>query len=110
MDGRNDHCPGQSELTETIFENRFMHVPAYLHGAQCQRPNCCRQWRVNLSATVMATDLRASALVLAGLAATSQTLSSGHQLTVYDGLVDKLRGVGAVLVDLLITLMFKGSL
>ena len=93
---------GQSELTETIFENRFMHVPELIRmGAQIDvnGRSAVVTGVNNLSgATVMATDLRASAsLVLAGLAATSQTqvLRVYHLDRGYDGLVDKLRGVGA---------------
>ncbi len=93
---------GQSVLTETIFENRFMHVPELIRmGAQIEvngRSAIVNGVQHLSGATVMATDLRASAsLVLAGLASASQTqvLRVYHLDRGYDGLVDKLRNVGA---------------
>jgi UDP-N-acetylglucosamine 1-carboxyvinyltransferase len=95
--------PGKSEVEETIFENRFMHVPelnrlgadirvdggrASIHG----KPNCYS------GATVMATDLRASAsLVLAGLAAKGKTAIRRiyHLDRGYERLEDKLAPLGA---------------
>jgi len=69
---------GASMITETIFENRFMHVPElsrmgadiHLHGGTAM----VRGVDALRGAPVMATDLRASAsLVLAGLAAAGET-------------------------------------
>ena len=93
---------GSAVISETIFENRFMHVnelvrlgakidvdghTAVVHGVP------------QLSgATVMATDLRASAsLVIAGLVADGQTLVDRiyHLDRGYDRMEAKLRGVGA---------------
>ena len=93
---------GTAVVTETIFENRFMHVnelvrlgaridvdghTAVVHGVQ------------QLSgATVMATDLRASAcLVIAGLVAKGQTVVERiyHLDRGYDQMETKLRGIGA---------------
>jgi len=93
---------GVSKVTETIFENRFMHVPelnrmganisvdghtALLTGVE------------KLSgATVMATDLRASAsLVLAGLVASGETIVDRiyHLDRGYEYIEKKLGGVGA---------------
>ena len=69
---------GDSEICETIFENRFMHVPELRRmGAKIDlNGNLARICGVDglRGAPVMATDLRASvALVLAGLAADGQT-------------------------------------
>jgi UDP-N-acetylglucosamine 1-carboxyvinyltransferase len=93
---------GASKVSETIFENRFMHVnelvrlgakievdghTAVLHGVE------------KLSgATVMATDLRASAsLVIAGLVADGETVVDRiyHLDRGYDQMEAKLRGIGA---------------
>jgi UDP-N-acetylglucosamine 1-carboxyvinyltransferase len=69
---------GQSTICETIFENRFMHVAELNRmGAHIKVSDACAcvEGVVGLSgATVMATDLRASAcLVLAGLVAEGET-------------------------------------
>jgi UDP-N-acetylglucosamine 1-carboxyvinyltransferase len=70
---------GASMITETIFENRFMHVPELarmganinVHGASA----LVRGVRRLMGAPVMATDLRASvSLVVAGLAAAGETV------------------------------------
>lgn len=93
---------GTAKVTETIFENRFMHVnelvrlgakievdghTAVVHGVQ------------QLSgATVMATDLRASAsLVIAGLVADGETVVERiyHLDRGYDQMETKLRSIGA---------------
>ncbi|MGY4830825.1 UDP-N-acetylglucosamine 1-carboxyvinyltransferase [Sphaerotilaceae bacterium SBD11-9] len=93
---------GTAKVTETIFENRFMHVnelvrlgakievdghTAVVHGVQ------------QLSgATVMATDLRASAsLVIAGLVADGETTVERiyHLDRGYDQMETKLRSIGA---------------
>jgi UDP-N-acetylglucosamine 1-carboxyvinyltransferase len=93
---------GQSAITETIFENRFMHVNELLRmGADIRvRGNTAVVRGVpSLSgAPVMATDLRASAsLVLAGLAAEGTTRVSRiyHLDRGYEALEVKLRGLGA---------------
>jgi UDP-N-acetylglucosamine 1-carboxyvinyltransferase len=95
--------PGESHLEENIFENRFMHVPelnrmgahidvqghlAVIHGKQ----GCYD------GATVMATDLRASAsLVLAGLCARGETSVRRiyHLDRGYESLEKKLASLGA---------------
>lgn len=93
---------GASMMTETIFENRFMHVPELarmganitIHGA-----SALIRGVKNLSgAPVMATDLRASvSLVLAGLAATGETIVNRiyHLDRGYENLVEKLSNCGA---------------
>jgi UDP-N-acetylglucosamine 1-carboxyvinyltransferase len=89
-------------LTETIFENRYMHVPELQRmGADIQiegRTAIVRGPTRLTGATVMATDLRASAsLVLAGLIADGKTeiLRIYHLDRGYDRLDKKLRGLGA---------------
>lgn len=69
---------GSSVVTETVFENRFMHVPELIRmGADIEVAGRAAHVRgvASLSgAPVMATDLRASAgLILAGLAAEGET-------------------------------------
>jgi UDP-N-acetylglucosamine 1-carboxyvinyltransferase len=69
---------GESVMTETIFENRFMHVPELLRmGAQIEirgRSAVVHGMDRLDGASVMATDLRASAsLVIAGLIAEGET-------------------------------------
>jgi UDP-N-acetylglucosamine 1-carboxyvinyltransferase len=93
---------GASQIRETIFENRFMHVAELLRlGARIDiNGNLATVHGVpELSgATVMATDLRASAsLMLAGLAARGRTeiLRIYHLDRGYEHLAEKLRGVGA---------------
>jgi UDP-N-acetylglucosamine 1-carboxyvinyltransferase len=93
---------GTSRIRETIFENRFMHVPELARmGAQIEiRGNTATVSGVATlqGASVMATDLRASAsLVLAGLAAEGHTevLRLHHLDRGYEHLVEKLRGLGA---------------
>ncbi len=96
---------GQSRITETIFENRFMHAAelgrmgariftdgstAVIRGVPCYQ-----------GAPVMASDLRASAaLVLAGLAARGRTEISRvyHLDRGYECLERKLAGLGANIV------------
>ncbi|MFQ6018738.1 MAG: UDP-N-acetylglucosamine 1-carboxyvinyltransferase [Kiloniellaceae bacterium] len=93
---------GASMMTETIFENRFMHVPELtrmgadisVHGASAMvrgRPRLA-------GAEVMATDLRASvSLVLAALAADGETLVNRvyHLDRGYERVEDKLAACGA---------------
>jgi UDP-N-acetylglucosamine 1-carboxyvinyltransferase len=93
---------GVAKVSETIFENRFMHVNELLRlGANIQIDGhtAVVQGVPRLSgATVMATDLRASAsLVIAGLVAEGETVVDRiyHLDRGYDRMEDKLRGVGA---------------
>jgi UDP-N-acetylglucosamine 1-carboxyvinyltransferase len=93
---------GRSVLTETIFENRLMHVPELRRmGARIEtRSNTAVvDGSDSLSgASVMATDLRASAsLVVAGLVANGETLVRRvyHLDRGYEQIETKLAGVGA---------------
>ncbi len=93
---------GTSTVTETIFENRFMHVNEMLRlGAKIQIEGkvAVMEGVEKLSgATVMATDLRASAsLVIAGLVAEGETMVDRiyHLDRGYDQMEAKLRGIGA---------------
>ncbi len=93
---------GAARVTETIFENRFMHVNELLRlGARIDVEGhlALVQGVPALSgATVMATDLRASAsLVIAGLVAEGQTVVDRiyHLDRGYDRMEAKLRGIGA---------------
>jgi len=93
---------GTSVIAERIFENRFLHASEMMrmganisiegHTATVRGPSA-------LSGTVVqASDLRASAgLVLAGLVASGETLIERvyHIDRGYEGIVEKLRGVGA---------------
>src|SRR3984893_4410807 len=93
---------GAAMITETIFENRFMHVPELcrmraninVHGASAM----VRGVGQLTGAPVMATDLRASvSLVLAGLGATGETIINRvyHLDRGYERLEDKLAACGA---------------
>jgi UDP-N-acetylglucosamine 1-carboxyvinyltransferase len=93
---------GAAMITETIFENRFMHVPELcrmganinVHGASAM----VRGVPELTGAQVMATDLRASvSLVLAGLAATGETIVNRvyHLDRGYERLEEKLAACGA---------------
>ena len=93
---------GASMVTETIFENRFMHVPELnrmgarinVHGASA----IVRGVPALSGAPVMATDLRASlSLVLAGLAATGETVVNRvyHLDRGYEAVEQKLAACGA---------------
>ena len=94
---------GASMVTETIFENRFMHVPELLRmGANINvhgHASAIVRGVDKLSgAQVMATDLRASfALILAGLIAEGETTVNRvyHLDRGYEKLEEKLKGVGA---------------
>jgi UDP-N-acetylglucosamine 1-carboxyvinyltransferase len=93
---------GTSVITETVFDNRFMHVNELLRmGANIKVVgNAAFVQGVPqlLGAPVMATDLRASAsLVLAGLAASGMTTVSRvyHLDRGYEALDKKLLGLGA---------------
>ncbi|OUI87553.1 UDP-N-acetylglucosamine 1-carboxyvinyltransferase [Acetobacter sp. DmW_043] len=93
---------GASMLTETIFENRFMHVPELVrmgarinvHGSSA----IIRGVKLLSGAPVMATDLRASfSLILAGLAAQGETTLSRvyHLDRGYEAVERKLAACGA---------------
>ena len=93
---------GASMVTETIFENRFMHVPELnrmgarinVHGASA----IVRGVYAMSGAPVMATDLRASvSLVVAGLAARGETVVNRvyHLDRGYEALEQKLAACGA---------------
>ena len=93
---------GASMITETIFENRFMHVPELarmganinVHGASA----LVRGVPALIGAPVMATDLRASvSLVVAGLVAAGETVINRvyHLDRGYERLEEKLARCGA---------------
>jgi UDP-N-acetylglucosamine 1-carboxyvinyltransferase len=93
---------GAAMITETVFENRFMHVPELcrmganinVHGASAIVRGVPRL----SGAPVMATDLRASvSLVLAGLAAQGETVINRvyHLDRGYERLEEKLAACGA---------------
>ena len=89
-------------VTETIFENRFMHVPELNRmGADITvqgNSAIVRGVKSLKGAEVMATDLRASvALVLAGLVAEGETTVNRiyHLERGYENIVDKLSACGA---------------
>ena len=93
---------GSSMVTETIFENRFMHVNELVRlGASIHvdgRTAMIDGVQQLSGATVMATDLRASAsLVIAGLVADGETLVDRiyHLDRGYDQMEEKLRAIGA---------------
>ncbi|WOB09190.1 UDP-N-acetylglucosamine 1-carboxyvinyltransferase [Piscinibacter gummiphilus] len=93
---------GTARITETIFENRYMHVNELVRlGAKIEVDGhtAVVQGVPQLSgATVMATDLRASAsLVIAGLVADGETVVDRiyHLDRGYDQMETKLRGIGA---------------
>jgi UDP-N-acetylglucosamine 1-carboxyvinyltransferase len=93
---------GVSSITENIFENRFMHVPELVRmGANLEekgRTVIVRGIERFQGASVMATDLRASAcLVLAGLNASGYTEVRRiyHLDRGYEGLEKKLNALGA---------------
>jgi UDP-N-acetylglucosamine 1-carboxyvinyltransferase len=98
----NTIAEGTARVTETIFENRFMHVNEMVRlGAKIDIDGhtAVMQGVERLSgATVMATDLRASAsLVIAGLIADGETIVDRiyHLDRGYDQMESKLRGIGA---------------
>jgi len=95
---------GQSFLEETIFENRYMHVPELRRmGAEIEvhgRSAIVKGPAKLSGAQVMATDLRASmSLVLAGLVAEGETevMRVYHLDRGYERLEEKLSGVGATI-------------
>src|SRR5687768_17464965 len=95
-------CQGAGMVTETIFENRFMHVPELCRmGANITVHNgsaIIRGVPKLTGAEVMATDLRASvALVLAALVAEGDTIINRiyHLDRGYENIVEKLQSCGA---------------
>jgi UDP-N-acetylglucosamine 1-carboxyvinyltransferase len=93
---------GASVLTETIFENRYMHVPELARmGADIQvkgRTAVVKGVNRLVGAPVMATDLRASmSLIIAGLVADGETQVARvyHLDRGYERLEEKLSAVGA---------------
>jgi UDP-N-acetylglucosamine 1-carboxyvinyltransferase len=95
-------APGLSVITETVFENRFMHVPELLRmraDIRIEGSGAIVRGVNSLSgAPVMATDLRASAaLILAGLVARGQTEISRtyHLERGYERIEEKLSKLGA---------------
>ena len=95
---------GTSEVVETVFENRFMHVREMNRmGADIQtegRTAILKGGRPMLGTTVIATDLRAgAALVLAALASEgTTTVNEIHHIERgYANFTEKLAGLGAVI-------------
>ena len=93
---------GTSIITETIFENRFMHIPELIRmGGKAEiegNTAICHGVDHLSGAEVMATDLRASiSLVLAGCIASGETIVDRiyHIDRGYEHIEDKLRGLGA---------------
>ncbi len=98
----NAAASGVGTITETVFENRFMHVHELRRmGADIRLEGntaICREVERMTGAPVMATDLRASAgLVLAGLVAEGTTEVSRiyHVDRGYDRIEERLTGLGA---------------
>ena len=95
-------CKGTSEIEETIYENRFMHIE-YLNkmGANITTKDRIATIHGKTPLTgqeVIATDLRAGAsLVIAGLIANNTTTIEKveHILRGYEGIIEKLINVGA---------------
>ncbi len=93
---------GTSTITETIFENRFMHIPELIRmGGRAEiegNTAICHGVEKLSGAEVMATDLRASiSLVLAGCIANGETVVDRiyHIDRGYEHIEDKLRALGA---------------
>ncbi len=101
-------CHGQSVLTETVFENRFMHASELARlGAHLRVENNVALIDGGFplcGSTVKSTDLRAgAALMLAGLISEGETIlqdPSGHIERGYQDLPQKLRALGAVIEEL----------
>ncbi len=100
----NSIAEGVGVITETVFENRFMHVQEMQRmGADIQLESntaICKGIEQLTGAPVMATDLRASAsLVLAGLVAKGETLVDRiyHIDRGYDHIEEKLAQLGATI-------------
>ncbi|WP_058958041.1 UDP-N-acetylglucosamine 1-carboxyvinyltransferase [Pantoea anthophila] len=93
---------GTGVITETIFENRFMHIPELIrmggHAEIESNTAICHGVQTLSGAQVMATDLRASAsLVLAGCIAEGTTFVDRiyHIDRGYEHIEDKLKAMGA---------------
>ena len=93
---------GTGSVTETVFENRFMHIQEFVRlGASIQLEGntaIIKGVERMTGAPVMATDLRASAsLILAGLVAQGETVVDRiyHIDRGYDHIEEKLAGLGA---------------
>lgn len=93
---------GSSRIKETIFENRFMHIPELIRmGGKAEiegNTAFCHGVEHLSGAEVMATDLRASiSLVLAGCIATGETIVDRiyHIDRGYEHIEEKLRSLGA---------------
>ena len=93
---------GTGSVTETVFENRFMHIQEFMRlgaNVHLEGNTMIIQGVPNLNgAQVMATDLRASAsLILAGLVARGETVVDRiyHIDRGYDHIEEKLAGLGA---------------
>jgi UDP-N-acetylglucosamine 1-carboxyvinyltransferase len=93
---------GSATITETIFENRFMHVPELQRmGANIRLEGntaFCGETKSLSGAQVMATDLRASAsLILTGIVAQGETVVDRiyHVDRGYQRIEDKLSALGA---------------
>ncbi|QIM63504.1 UDP-N-acetylglucosamine 1-carboxyvinyltransferase [Pasteurellaceae bacterium Orientalotternb1] len=93
---------GTSKITETIFENRFMHIPELIRmGAKAEiegNTAICYGVETLSGAEVMATDLRASiSLVLAGCIANGETIVDRiyHIDRGYENIETKLQKLGA---------------
>ena len=98
----NSIADGQATITETIFENRFMHIPELARmGAELSLEGntvISKGVKSLTGANLMATDLRASAsLVLAGLAAQGTTTIERvyHLDRGYETIEEKLKLLGA---------------
>lgn len=95
-------CNGKSKITETIWENRFMHIPYLVEmGADITVKNqtATITGPTNLiGKDIKATDLRAgAAMIAAGLIAEGTTTISDieHVLRGYENIIEKLTKVGA---------------
>ena len=93
---------GESQISENIFENRFMHVQelARLGANIIPNGNTCKISGISKleGTTVMASDLRASvSLVIAGICANGQTTIERvyHLFRGYENVVAKLQAIGA---------------
>ncbi len=98
------HTDGVSTITETIFENRFMHVSELLRmGADISTKSNTAVIKGSehlAGAEVMATDLRASvSLIIAGLAASGHTIVNRvyHLDRGYERIEEKLAACGALI-------------
>jgi UDP-N-acetylglucosamine 1-carboxyvinyltransferase len=95
---------GTGSITETVFENRFMHIQEFVRlgaNVQLQGNTAIIKGVAGLNgAPVMATDLRASAsLILAGLVAKGETVVDRiyHIDRGYDHIEEKLSVLGAII-------------